>query len=257
MKRIVLFVTLFAALVAVCLPGCNPVEEPDGSVKVSSITLNETSYTLEPGQTLSLVATVNPSAATDKTVPWTSSNTSVASVSNGTVTALAEGNTTITASAGGKSAQCAITVIAKSINVEGVKAGLERDALKEKVEGMYKLLKVDDQADAIAALSKEDAFDGEDLGQLMVLITSKFGADVEFDYSDNNKIFLRKNGMYKVISLVVKTKSGSERVFAFSPVSKTSWKIAAYNAALDDPCEKSSADEKSALKNIVTCPEDE
>lgn len=150
-----------------------------------------------------------------------------------------------------------MVIIANSINVEGVKAGLERDALKEKVEGMYKLLKVDDQADAIAALSKEDAFDGEDLGQLMVLITSKYGADVEFDYSDNNKIFLRKNGMYKVISLVVKTKSGSERVFAFSPVSKTSWKIAAYNAALDDPCEKSSADEKSALKNIVTCPEDE
>jgi hypothetical protein len=150
-----------------------------------------------------------------------------------------------------------MVIIANSINVEGVKAGLERDALKEKVEGMYKLLRVDDQADAIAALSKEDAFDGEDLGQLMVLITSKYGADVEFDYSDNNKIFLRKNGMYKVISLVVKTKSGSERVFAFSPVSKTSWKIAAYNAALDDPCEKSSADEKSALKNIVTCPEDE
>ncbi|MBR6961707.1 hypothetical protein IKH79_02990 [Candidatus Saccharibacteria bacterium] len=150
-----------------------------------------------------------------------------------------------------------MVIIANSINVEGVKAGLERDALKEKVEGMYKLLKVDDQADAIAALSKEDAFDGEDFGQLMVLITSKYGADVEFDYSDNNKIFLRKNGMYKVISLVVKTKSGSERVFAFSPVSKTSWKIAAYNAALDDPCEKSSADEKSALKNIVTCPEDE
>ena len=120
MKRIVLFVTLFAALVAVCLPGCNPVEEPDGSVKVSSITLNETSYTLEPGQTLSLVATVNPSAATDKTVTWTSSNTSVASVSNGTVTALAEGNTTITASAGGKSAQCAITVIAKSINATSI-----------------------------------------------------------------------------------------------------------------------------------------
>lgn len=150
-----------------------------------------------------------------------------------------------------------MVIIANSINVEGVKASLERDALKEKVEGMYKLLKVDDQADAIAALSKEDAFDGEDLGQLMVLITSKYGADVEFDYSDNNKIFLRKNGMYKVISLVVKTKSSSERVFAFSPVSKTSWKIAAYNAALDDPCEKSSADEKSALKNIVTCPEDE
>ena len=154
-------------------------------------------------------------------------------------------------------AMIVMVIIANSINVEGVKAGLERDALKEKVEGMYKLLKVDDQADAIAALSKEDAFDGEDLGQLMVLITSKYGADVEFDYSDNNKIFLRKNGMYKVISLVVKTKSGSERVFAFSPVSKTSWKIAAYNAALDDPCEKSSADEKSALKNIVTCPEDE
>ncbi len=150
-----------------------------------------------------------------------------------------------------------MVVIANNINVENVKAGLERDALKEKVEGMYKILKVSGQEEAIVALSKEDAFDGEDLAQLMVLVTGKYGVNVQFDYSDNSNIFLRKNGVYKVISLVVKTANGSERMYAYSPVAKTGWKIAAYNAALDDPCEKSTADEKSALRNIVTCPEDE
>ena len=111
---------IFCAIVvlaAFCLPSCTPADEPDDSGSaVTRVTLNETSYVLEIGQTLSLVATVEPATAKDKTVSWTSSNTSVASISNGTVTAQAEGNTTITASAGGKSASCGITVVEKPIN---------------------------------------------------------------------------------------------------------------------------------------------
>ena len=84
-------------------------------VPVSSITLDKTSLTLEPGSSETLHATVLPENATEKAVSWTSSNTTVATVSNGTVTAVAAGTTTITAVAGGKVATCEVTVPESSI----------------------------------------------------------------------------------------------------------------------------------------------
>lgn len=81
-------------------------------VNVESITLDRTSASLRAGQSITLTATVNPSDATDKSVTWSSSNPSVATVENGTVKAIKVGSTTITAKAGDKQAICIITVIA-------------------------------------------------------------------------------------------------------------------------------------------------
>ena len=84
------------------------------TVPVSSVTLNKTELSLLEGTSETLVATVNPSDATEKTVSWNSSNPSVATVdNNGKVTAVASGNATITASCGGKSNTCAVTVTKK------------------------------------------------------------------------------------------------------------------------------------------------
>lgn len=102
---------------------CNvSVSEPDPEViEVSSIVLDTTSDTLNVGQSLVLTATVYPSNATNKTVSWSSSNTSVATVSNGTVTAKAAGNAVITASSNnGKQATCNITVNVPTVAVTGV-----------------------------------------------------------------------------------------------------------------------------------------
>ena len=83
-------------------------------VNVSSITLNKTSITLEEGKTTILTATINPSNATNKNVTWSSNNTNVATVNNGTIKANKAGTATITAiSNNGKSASCKITVKAK------------------------------------------------------------------------------------------------------------------------------------------------
>lgn len=81
-------------------------------IEVSSISLNVTSKELEQGKTLALYATVNPANATVKTVTWSSSNTSVATVdANGKVTAKSKGTATITATSNnGKTATCKITV---------------------------------------------------------------------------------------------------------------------------------------------------
>lgn len=78
---------------------------------VTSVTLNKTTASLKVGETVTLAATVNPSDATDKSVTWTTSDATVATVSNGVVTAKKLGTATITAKAGEKTASCSITVI--------------------------------------------------------------------------------------------------------------------------------------------------
>jgi len=89
---------------------------PMNAKKLSYINLNKTSANLLIGGTVTLsVSYSSPSDAVDKTVSWSSSNTSVATVnsSTGGVTAVAGGSATITATAndgGGATATCSITV---------------------------------------------------------------------------------------------------------------------------------------------------
>ena len=79
---------------------------------VTSVSLNHSSMTLFTGKTASLVANVQPSYATDRSVTWVSSNSSVATVDNGMVRAVSAGSATITVTTadGGKTATCEVTV---------------------------------------------------------------------------------------------------------------------------------------------------
>lgn len=85
-------------------------------VAVTGISLSQTSLSVSVGESASLKAAVTPSNADEQTVTWTSSRPSVAKVSNGTVTGVAEGTATITASAGGRSAACTVTVKARAVS---------------------------------------------------------------------------------------------------------------------------------------------
>lgn len=69
----------------------------ENPVMVTSIELSQDSLTLELDEEKTLTATVLPENATEKTVTWLSSNTDVATIIDGKVTAKAVGNTTITA----------------------------------------------------------------------------------------------------------------------------------------------------------------
>ena len=73
---------------------------------------------------------MGPENATDKTVNWSSSDPSVASVdAGGKVTAVKEGSATITAKSGGKTATCAVTVHLSegAGDTEGFENGEEED----------------------------------------------------------------------------------------------------------------------------------
>ena len=91
------------------------VEVTPSYVEVLSVELNQSEASLHAGETVTLTATVNPSDATDKTVTWTSSDQTIATVSNGVVTAKKVGTATITAKAGDKTATCQITVVATEV----------------------------------------------------------------------------------------------------------------------------------------------
>ena len=82
------------------------------TVAVTGVSLNQTSLTLTVGNSETLTATVSPDNATNKTITWSTSNSSVATVINGEVTAVAEGSAiiTVTTKDGNKTATCSVTV---------------------------------------------------------------------------------------------------------------------------------------------------
>ncbi|MCI8591583.1 MAG: Ig-like domain-containing protein [Lachnospiraceae bacterium] len=80
-------------------------------IAVTGISLDSDYIVIDITLRKSLMATVEPSNATDKTITWTSSDTSVATVDQGIITAKAVGKTTITAeSSNGIGATCCVRV---------------------------------------------------------------------------------------------------------------------------------------------------
>jgi len=79
---------------------------------VTGISLDLSKITLEVGSFRTLVATITPSNASNKNVIWSSSNSSVCSVSNATITANKKGTAVITAKSedGNYTATCNVTV---------------------------------------------------------------------------------------------------------------------------------------------------
>lgn len=104
-------------ITAVSFWGMNT-EPPYVPTLVESITLDETEVTLKIGQNKTLVAQVGPENADDKSLYWSSSDNSIASVDqNGKITAKAVGTVTITAEANdgsGITATCTVNVTANA-----------------------------------------------------------------------------------------------------------------------------------------------
>ncbi|MDR1714496.1 MAG: Ig domain-containing protein [Prevotella sp.] len=112
---------LLVGVATLYFTSCSNEEKEDQYIEVISVELDRATLNLEPGQQQTLAATVKPDNATDKTVTWTSSNTTVATVDNyGTITAVASGTAIITAKAGNTVATCTITVARAVIAVASI-----------------------------------------------------------------------------------------------------------------------------------------
>ncbi len=86
---------------------------PPPEVKPEKIELSHETLSLEKGESVTIMATVMPEDATDKTITWASSDEAVATVNaEGKVTAVALGEATITATCGEVSTYCTVTVVA-------------------------------------------------------------------------------------------------------------------------------------------------
>ena len=95
----------------------------EGELFVTGVSLNKTTLSLEQGSKETLVATITPKKATNKTVSWSSSDNSVATVSTGgELTAVNAGTTTITVITqdGGKRATCDVTVFIPFIAITNI-----------------------------------------------------------------------------------------------------------------------------------------
>ena len=128
------------------------------TVAVTSVELDKTTMTLAVGESYTLTATVKPDNATDKTVTWSSSNTAVATVKDGKVTAVKAGTATITAKAGDKTATCSVTVNAATVAVTSVTLDKTTLSLKEGESATLKAtVKPDNATDKTVTWSTSDS----------------------------------------------------------------------------------------------------
>lgn len=112
-----------------------------------SITLNTSDATLNVSESIKLIATVEPDYSSITDITWESSNPNVATVDNdGTVTAIALGTATITATCGPVSATCKINVV----ETEPTQITLDRTSA---------LLKVNETVQLTATVHPDTAMD--------------------------------------------------------------------------------------------------
>ena len=107
---------------------CSVTVNAAAPVPVTSVSLDKTSLGLTEGDTETLTATVEPSDATNKNVTWSTSDASIATVTDGVVTAVAPGTATITVTTvdQSKTATCTVTV---TVPVTGVTLNKTRTSL--------------------------------------------------------------------------------------------------------------------------------
>ena len=154
---------------------------PVESVTISGNGVSDGRLSLKVGSSAQLTATVKPDNATNKTVSWDNSDNSVAKVSDGKVTALKVGTTTITATAGDISSSITVTVAnvpvpvsSVSVSGDGVRDGKLSLKSGESVQ-LTATVKPDDATDRKVAWTSSDSSVANVMGTGVVTAGSKAG----------------------------------------------------------------------------------
>ena len=186
------------------------VRDKSGLVPVTSVTLNSSSLTLTVGKTATVTATISPSNANHKSAYWWSEDESIATVdSNGKITAVAEGTTTIIAMAGMQTAQCEVTVVAESVVDMSLSGTANSYIVSQK--GAYKFKAVKgNSSESVGAVSSAE------------VLWETFGTDVTPNVGD-----LVKNVSYKDGEVTFQTaetfKKGNAVIAAKNASGKILW----------------------------------
>ena len=165
------------------------------TVAVTGISLDKNTATIQEGNKVTLKATVSPSNATNKTVTWTSSNNSVATVTNGEVVGKSAGTATITAkTSNGKTATCKVTVNKKGVNLRVATFNI----------GMYKCgtnktIRCETTPKDLANLIKSHNIDIIGIQEATPeKLTNRLAS--EFGYSNNNYFYREPNNANAIMS---------------------------------------------------------
>ena len=163
----------------------------NNNVAVTGITLDQTTLELKEGQSATLSATITPENATDKTVTWSSSDETIATVSStGTVSAVKEGSATITVTTkdGNKTATCTVTVTKDTETVAVTSVSLDKTSLtleKDQTAVLTATVAPDNATDktvtwssseeTVATVSSDGTVTAIGAGEATITVTTKDG----------------------------------------------------------------------------------
>ena len=158
------------------------------SIPATSISLNLNQANLKVGETIQLEATVLPTTTTEKSIIWSSSDESIASVdANGLVTANKEGTAEIIAKVGSKEASVSITVIptlAEAITLNrttaflNVSGTIQLTALFTPATTTDKTLKWESSNPSIVSVDNNGLLTAHALGEATVSATTSDGSNL-------------------------------------------------------------------------------
>ena len=163
------------------------VKEESDPVAVTGVKLPFTALTQKIGTSFTLVATIEPANATNKTVTWSSSNSTVASVTNmGVVQAKAAGTAdiTVTTADGGHTATCSFTVTTEDVPLTGLKISPAETHIKvgqagtlnvkyEPVTATHKEVTWETSDAAIVTVDQDGNIKGVAVGEAIITVKSK------------------------------------------------------------------------------------
>ena len=163
------------------------VKEESDPVAVTGVKLSFTTLTQKIGTSFTLVATIEPANATNKTVTWSSSNSTVASVTNmGVVQAKAAGTAdiTVTTADGGHTATCSFTVTTEDVPLTGLKISPAETHIKvgqagtlnvkyEPVTATHKEVTWETSDAAIVTVDQDGNIKGVAVGEATITVKSK------------------------------------------------------------------------------------
>lgn len=159
--------------------------EATESISVTSVALDKSSLGIVAANTETLTATVEPEDATNKNVLWSSADPSIATVTDGDVTAVSEGNTTITVMTedGEFTAECIVTV--SLVAIEKIELDKEKELnIGEQVQltptitpsdGTNKNVRWASSDEQVATVTDGGMVKGVGAGQATITVTTQEG----------------------------------------------------------------------------------